>query len=207
MSEVETVYIVDDDPDVASAISSLVTLRKLRPVVSNSAEQFLDCVDQDAVGCVVADVQMSGMSGLELLCGLQSRGVALPVILVTGHGNIAMCVEAMKRGAFHFLEKPYNPGELLNVITNALSVDRKQKQSALDHRQVYSRLATLSPVERMIVDQLLDGKVNKEIAAQLDVSVRTVQFRITSLLRKMGVRSRTELIHKLMFAARELLNV
>jgi two-component system, LuxR family, response regulator DctR len=206
MNEVESVYIVDDDLDVASAISTLVALRKLRPVVSNSAEQFFGCVDRDAVGCVVADVQMPGMDGLELLSELSATGVTLPVILVTGHGNIAMCVEAMKRGAFHFLEKPYRPDELLSVIHSAVSVDRKQKQTAVDHKQVYNRLHMLNPVERQIVDLLLEGKVNKEIAAQFDVSVRTVQFRITAVLRKIGVRSRPELLHKLMFAAREALD-
>jgi two-component system, LuxR family, response regulator FixJ len=188
-----TVYIVDDDPMVAAMIERIAESLDLPTVRFESAEAFLDASGTATAGCIVCDVCLPGMSGLELQKQLAERELQLPLVLITGYGDIPMCVEAMRAGAFHFLAKPFGLREFQEVLTRAIAFDEKRRDQ-LERRLVISnRLSQLTEDERQTLDLILLGKQNKEIASELDVSLRTVQFRIASINRKMGVATRTAL--------------
>ncbi len=203
MNDRETVFIVDDDPHVAEAIAAVVATQSLHTAVFHSGEDLIAKIAPVPAACVIADLQMPGMSGIDLMCHMRELGFDTPVILVTGRGDIPQCVTAMQKGAFYFLEKPFRPGQLVEIVNEALAFDRRRRQAACRHQSLASRLTRLTGDERSLLDLLLEGKLNKEIAADLDISIRTVQFRVTGLLKKMGVRSRTELVHGLVIAARK----
>ncbi len=189
-----TVYIVDDNPAVRDAIRWLVRQVGLDAQTFASAQEFLAAFKPGMRGCLVLDIRMPGLSGLDLQDRLVQSGIQLPVIIVTGHGDVPITVRAMKAGAFEFLQKPFNDQALLDAIQAAL-----EKYDALwrqeDKRSQASRsLAVLTPREREVLDLLRHGKPNKVIAALLDLSVRTVEGHRANIMDKMGVRSLGQLI-------------
>lgn len=189
-----TVYIVDDNPAVRDAIRWLVEQVGLKAKPFGSAQEFLSNFRSDMRGCVVLDIRMPGMSGLELQEKLTQAGAQLPIIIVTGHGDVPITVRAMKAGAFEFLQKPFSDQVLLDAIHSAL-----EKYSAVwEHQENCERarrsLASLTPRELEIMELLRKGKSNKAIALELDLSVRTVEGHRAHITEKMGVKSLGQLI-------------
>ena len=189
-----TVFVVDDDPAILRLISELVTSFGLKIQSWTSAEQFLSECRPTGPGCLILDVTMPGMSGLELQQGLPAAGITLPVIMITAYGDVRMAVDAMRGGACHFLEKPLRLHELWESIQEAIRLD-EEKWHERQRQEVYSeKLASLSPAERQVFDRLVTGKTNKMIADELGLSVRTVEERRGKLMKKLGVENRAALM-------------
>ena len=190
----QTVFIVDDDAAVRDSIQELVESVGLRAESHSSGQAFLASYQPQRSGCLVLDVRMAGMSGLVLQEKLNELGARIPVIIITGHGDVPMAVRALKAGAVDFVQKPYRDQLLLDSINNALTVDTIARRS-LDESQKHDRqLATLTKREQEVLDKLLAGKVSKQIARELGISTRTVEVHRQNLLRKLGVRSVKELL-------------
>ncbi|HEX9181397.1 MAG TPA: response regulator [Burkholderiales bacterium] len=187
------VFIVDDDEAIRDSLAWLLRTRGLTAQAYGSAEEFLDACNRDARGCLVLDMRMPGMSGLELHEKLQQRGCTLPVIFLTGHADVPMAVAAIKRGAFDFVEKPFNDNALVDLIIKGIEHDTAARARRDEKATVASRLAQLTPRELEVMDLILAGKLNKLIADQLNISMRTVEVHRARVLEKMGVRSAVEL--------------
>lgn len=195
MKETEpTVFIVDDDEAVRNSLKLLMRSVGLPAVAYASAQDFLAAYDRQQPGCVVLDVRMPGMSGLELQQVLNLRGATVPVIFVTGHGDIPMAVEAMQHGAFDFLQKPFRDQDLLDRIQRALERDRATRQQLKEMSHLRERLASLTPREREVLKLVTAGKPNKVIAADLGVSQRTVEIHRARVMEKMGATSLAQLV-------------
>ncbi len=186
-------HIVDDDEAIRDALSWLFQSRGVATASWPSAEAFLADYDGSMRGCLVLDVRMAGASGLELFDRLLALGCAMPVIFLTGHGDVPLAVAAVKRGAFDFIEKPFNDNELANRVIEALAIDAAALQARASQASLASRLATLTTREREVMDLILGGKLNKVIADQLNIAVRTVEVHRARIFEKMGVRSAVEL--------------
>jgi len=189
-----TVYIVDDDPDVNRAIAQLVKLIDLNVESYMSADEFLQSFQPNGPGCLVLDVRMPGMSGLELQKELLRRGSELPTIVITGFGDIRMAVEAMKAGAVEFLEKPFRMQELCDSIQKAARLDEQRWQRQQQRQQADHRIGDLTPAERNVMELVVLGKTNKMIAEELGLSVRAIEDRRARMMRKLGVKTRAELL-------------
>lgn len=187
------VYLVDDDEAIRDALGWLLQSRGVRCQSYASAEDFLAAWEASFVGCLLLDIRMDGMSGPELFAELLRRGCRLPVIFLTGHGDVAMAVSALKKGAFDFVEKPCNDNELVNRVIEALELDASQRANALSSESVKARLATLTARERQVMDLVLAGKLNKIIADTLQISMRTVEVHRSRLFEKMGVKTAVDL--------------
>ena len=196
-----TVHVVDDDEAIRDALGWLLRSRGLAARGWASAEAFLADFSEAMTGCLVLDVRMDGMSGVELLDRLQARGARLPVLFLTGHGDVPLAVSALKKGAFDFVEKPFNDNDLVDRIVAALSHDALRRQRAEAESTVASRLAALTPRERQVMERVLAGDYNKTIADALGIAVRTVEVHRARIFEKMGVRSAVEL-SQLLAAAR-----
>jgi FixJ family two-component response regulator len=194
MMEEQTVFIVDDDAAVRDSIQELVESVGLRAESHSSGQAFLASYQPQRSGCLVLDVRMAGMSGLVLQEKLNELGARIPVIIITGHGDVPMAVHALKAGAVDFVQKPYRHQLLLDSINNALTMDTIARR-ALDESQNHDRqLATLTKREQEVLDKLLAGNISKQIARELGISTRTVEVHRQNLLRKLGVRSVKELL-------------
>lgn len=190
----QTVFIVDDDAAVRDSIQELVESVGLRAESHSSGQAFLASYQPQRSGCLVLDVRMAGMSGLVLQEKLNELGARIPVIIITGHGDVPMAVHALKAGAVDFVQKPYRDQLLLDSINNALTMDTIARRS-LDELQNHDRqLATLTKREQEVLDKLLAGNISKQIARELGISTRTVEAHRQNLLRKLGVRSVKELL-------------
>ena len=188
------VFVVDDDEAVRSSLRLLLKSVGLVPSALGSAREFLDVYDPAQPGCLVLDVRMPGMSGLELQEQLNLRGAVIPVIFITGHGDVPMAVEAMQAGAFHFLQKPFRDQDLIDRIQRALEKDRADR-AVLDERSlIRERLQSLTPREREVLRLVASGKPNKIMAAELDVSQRTVEIHRARVMEKMGASSLAALV-------------
>lgn len=189
-----TVFIVDDDAAIRDSLQLLLKSAGLKVVCYESAERFLDTYDAELNGCLLLDVRMPGMSGLELQRELNRRNSLLPVIIMTGHGDVPMAVEAMKAGAMDFIEKPFADEDLLTRIQN--SVERQQRELAehADDLEVLQRLSLLTPREREVMDLLAKGKLNKVVAAELDISPRTVEVHRARIMEKLQVKSLADIV-------------
>jgi FixJ family two-component response regulator len=163
-----------------------------------SAQDFLDKYEPAQPGCLVLDIRMPGMSGLELQQQLNLRGAVIPVIFMTGHGDIPMAVEAMQHGAFDFLQKPFRDQDLLDRIQRAIVKDGELRKSLGEHNRIRERLETLTPREREVLDLMVKGKQNKAVAQDLGVSPRTVEIHRARVMEKMEVQSVAELVHMMM---------
>lgn len=183
------VYVVDDDPSVRAALEDLLASMGLQVRAFASTQAFLEHDLEDAPACLVLDVRMPGQSGLEFHRTMGSHGLQLPVVFITGHGDIAMGVNAIKDGAIEFLTKPFRDQELLDAIHKGIEIDRQRRREgeALDALQ--QRWNTLNAGEREVVDGVVRGRLNKQIAGDLGVSEITVKVRRAQVMRKMGART------------------
>lgn len=190
-----TVFIVDDDPAVLKSLSRLLRAARLTAVTFSSPQEFLARHDASLPGCLVLDVAMPGLNGLELQQGLLASGHELPVIFLTGHGDIPMSVQAMKRGAVDFLTKPVNDDDLLKAIHVAFEQDRLQRQARDAVAEIRQRVASLTPREREVFDHVIAGHLNKQTAADLGTTEKTIKVHRARVMEKMQVQSVAELVH------------
>ena len=191
------VHLVDDDEAIRDALAWLLTSRSLPSRTYDSAENFLASWSPELAGCVVMDMRMSGMTGLDCLDQLLARGSALPVIFLTGHGDVPLAVATLKKGAFDFFEKPFDDGALVSRIEEALAADSNRRAASATVDSVRHRLATLTARERQIMELVLAGKFNKVIADELKISMRTVEVHRANLFDKMQVKTAVELANLL----------
>jgi two-component system response regulator FixJ len=188
------VYIVDDDDGMRRALTILITTVGYQPVAFAKPGEFLAKYDPGQPSCLVLDVRMPEMSGLEVQQHLNKAGSMLPVILVSGHGDIPMAVQAMKDGAFDFLQKPFRDQDLLDRINAALKQDAQNRESVDRLADLKSREESLTPREREVLALVVDGKANKVIAIDLGLSERTVEIHRANCMEKMGARSVAHLV-------------
>lgn len=188
------VYVVDDNPAVRDAIRWLVEEVGLCAQVFATAQEFIQAFDPDITGCLVLDVRMPAMSGLELQDYLRENVISLPVIIVTGHGDVPMAVRSMKCGAFDFLQKPFNDQTLLDTIFMAIKHHQSIIDNARERSQACKNLASLTPRERQVLQMLRDGESSREIAEKLHISVRTVEGHRAKLMLKMNSSTVAQLL-------------
>jgi len=193
-SPAPTVFVVDDDEAMRNSLRWLIESVGLAVECHDSAESFLDSYYPGRSGCLLLDVRMPGMSGLELQEYLHRNEINIPVIIITGHGDVPMSVRAMKEGAIDFIEKPFNDELLLDAIRNALAVNEKQREKQALRAELAARLATLTPREHEVMEMVTAGKSNKEIASALGVSAKTVEAHRAKVMDKMQASSLAELV-------------
>lgn len=186
-------HLVDDDEAIRDALTWLLKSRGLPCATYESAEHFLAAWNPATAGCVVLDMRMSGLSGLDCYDALLERGSTLPVIFLTGHGDVPLAVATLKRGAFDFFEKPLNDNDLANRIEEALALDARQRAENATVDSVNARVSRLTTRERQIMELVLAGKYNKVIADELNISMRTVEVHRANLFDKMQVKTAVEL--------------
>ncbi|HEY9171178.1 MAG TPA: response regulator transcription factor [Verrucomicrobiae bacterium] len=190
-----TVFVVDDDPAVLKSLSRLLRSAHLTCATFSSPREFLGRHDPNAPGCLVLDLAMPGLNGLELQQALIASGQELPIIFLTGHGDIPMSVQAMKRGAVDFLTKPVNDAALLKAVRAAIEKDRVQRQQRAEIADIQHRLATLTPREREVMEHVIAGHLNKQTAADLGTVEKTIKVHRARVMGKMKVHSVAELVH------------
>ena len=190
----QVVSIIDDDEDVRDSLVELIDSTGLQSKSYVSAINFLDEADINQAGCILADVRMPGMSGIELLYKLKELGVIQPLIIMTGHGDITMAVQAMKNGAFEFLQKPFRDQDLLDCLAKALETDYESRNRHQNQQDIQKMVNSLTMREREVVDRVLEGKANKIIAKELEISGRTVEIHRSHAMEKLGVKSVAELV-------------
>jgi len=191
------VYLVDDDAAIRDALAWLLRSRGIQSRVWASAEAFLADYRDDMKGCLVLDIRMVGMTGTELFDRLLALGCVLPVIFLTGNGDVPLAVRALKRGAFDFIEKPFNDNELADRVIEALKHDESRRWRDGEKARIEECLATLTEREREVMTCVLAGKLNKVIADELQIAMRTVEVHRAHIFEKMGVRSAVELAQRL----------
>ena len=189
-----TVFLVDDDEAVRDSLALLMKSVALTSRSFASAGDFLAAYDPDSPGCLILDIRMPGMSGMELQQKLMDMRAKLPIIFITGHGDIPMAVEAMQRGAVDFIPKPFRDDELLDRINKALDNDRKNRDSLVEREVIEERIEKLTPREKQVMELVVQGKANKVIAGDLEVSQRTVEIHRARVMEKMQVRSVAQLV-------------
>lgn len=188
------VYVVDDDQSIREALEDLLTSVGLRVETFGSIQAFLDREPSDAPSCLVLDVRMPGQSGMDFQRRMSESGERIPTIMITGHGDIAMAVEAMKNGAIEFLAKPFRDQDLLDAIQLGLERDRTRRSQSADISELGERWRSLSTGERDVMALVVQGLLNKQIAAELDVSEITVKVRRGRVMRKMQARTLADLV-------------
>uniref|UniRef100_UPI0025D65A2B response regulator FixJ n=1 Tax=Thiohalocapsa sp. TaxID=2497641 RepID=UPI0025D65A2B len=198
MSREETVFVVDDDQAMRSSLQWLIESMGMRVETYDSAQAFLDAFYPGRAGCLLLDVRMPGMSGLELQAYLAKREHRIPVIIITGHGDVSMAVKAMKNGAVDFIEKPFDDEALIVSIRNALQHDEKQRALRAQRADIAARMAELTPREHEVMTMVTDGRSNKEIATALGVSAKTVEVHRARVMDKMRADSLAELVRMVM---------
>lgn len=190
-------YLVDDDEAIRDALAWLLQSRGIPCSTYDSAENFLAAWQPELPGCIVLDMRMSGMSGLDCFDQLRERGLSQPVIFLTGHGDVPLAVATLKKGAFDFFEKPFNDNELATRIEEAIALDTRQRAANAAVDNVKTRLSSLTTRERQIMELVLAGKFNKVIADELNISMRTVEVHRANLFDKMQVKTAVELANLL----------
>ena len=194
MSQSPTVWVVDDDQQVRESLAALIQSMDLDVECYASGREFLDHYLPTRPGCLVLDLRMPQISGLELFAMLSSRNIHLPVIMISGHGDIPAAVSAMKAGAIDFLEKPYRAAALMESVRRAIELDAHHRQAQAERDELVGRHQTLTTVETDVLQLTVAGKPDKAIAQRLDLSLRTIQLRRASVMRKLNAHSRAELI-------------
>jgi two-component system response regulator FixJ len=189
-----TVFLIDDDAGVRDSLTLLLSLKGVRTQPFANAESFIDTYRPDWPGCVLTDLRMPGMTGLELQAVLRKRQVDVPVVVLTAHGDVATARAALKNGAFDFLEKPIDDAMLVDVLHNALRADRERRAAATARSSVDARIERLTGREREILTLIAAGHQNREVAAQLGISPRTVEVHKARIMEKLECASLAELI-------------
>jgi two-component system, LuxR family, response regulator FixJ len=192
------VFVVDDDEAVRSSLRLLLKSVGLAATALSTAQEFLSNYRPQQPGCLVLDVRMPGMSGMELQQQLNMRGAVIPVIFISGHGDIPMAVEAMQQGAFDFLQKPFRDQDLIDRIQRALAKDRDNRAQLMERTRIRERLESLTPREREVLALVTSGKANKVMAGDLGVSQRTVEIHRARVMEKMGATSLAQLVRMVM---------
>lgn len=198
-----TVFVVDDDQAMRNSLKWLIESVGMRVELFGSADDFLSSYYPGRSGCVLLDVRMPGMSGLDLQEYLSEHDIGIPVIIITGHGDVPMAVRAMKAGAVDFIEKPFNDEALLDAIRIALVQDQRQRDRHAERAEVTARFAQLTPREAEVMAMVTDGRSNKEIANALGVSAKTVEAHRARVMEKMMAGSLAELVRMAVFAQSE----
>ena len=188
------VYLVDDDPDVREAIAFLLELEGYAVEPFGDPERMLETLDADARGCLLLDVRMPGMDGLALHQTLKKRGIAMPAVFISGHGDIPMAVRAVNAGALDFIEKPFDDEVLLERVGRAFELDARRSETEAEMAEVRRRLEQLTPRERDVLRGIVDGRLNKQIADDLDISVRTVELHRGRVLEKLEATNAADLV-------------
>jgi len=188
------VFVVDDDASIRDGMQFLLRSVELSAETFASADEFLDRYDENQPGCLVLDIRMPGLGGLELQERLSALGSSMPIIFITGHADVPMAVEAMQKGAFDFIQKPFRDQELLERISEALAVDRWHRSEQENRSEVEARLSKLTNREREVMELVVKGKPNKIIAYELGTSQRTVEIHRSRVMDKMQARSLAELV-------------
>jgi FixJ family two-component response regulator len=190
----ETIFLIDDDVSVRDGLTCLIESIGVPVQAFTSANEFLNSNPGELAGCVVLDFSMPGMNGLELQNEMNESGIRMPVIFLTGCGDIPMTVRALKAGAVHFLTKPVRENELMDAIRQALELDRKRRPERAELGQLRQRVDSLAPRERQVMSLVVSGRLNKQIAYELGISERTVKLYRGQLMRKMGAQSLADLV-------------
>lgn len=189
VDEQPTVYLVDDDPDMRKLVQALLSSVEIQVCSFASAAEFLDGYDADALGCLLLDVRLPGMSGLDLQDELRARGVEFPVIIVTGYGDVSMAVRAMKNGALDFIEKPFKGQTLIDRIQEAIRFSAEARAARKNRKELQAQLAQLTPRERQVVDMIVGGMSSKQIAAEFRVTTQAVDAHRARAMRKLNTKS------------------
>lgn len=198
------VHIVDDDAAIRDSLSFLMKSVGLQHVCYESANDFLEQFDAERSGCIVLDIRMPGMSGLELQETLNGKKSITPIIFITGHGDVPMAVEAMRSGAVDFLQKPFRDQELLDRINNAMEADREAREELKQQATLRDRFERLTPREKEVMEHVVAGKANKVIAFDLNVSQRTVEIHRARVMEKMQAKSLAHLVRMHMGMAEDV---
>ncbi|VAX00954.1 hypothetical protein MNBD_GAMMA22-979 [hydrothermal vent metagenome] len=190
-----TIFIVDDDPAMRDSLSWLLKNIGYTVDVFSSAQEFLERYEPQAAGCMVLDVRLPGMSGLQLQQKMKAEGISLPVIIISGHGDVPMAVKAMQQGALVFLEKPFRDQELLDNIQEALEIDAKYREKDAASKIVREYIESLTQREKEVMQLMVKGDSSKEIAKLCEISVKTVEIHRSRVMEKMQAASLPELVH------------
>ncbi len=193
-ASIPTIYVVDDDDGMRRALDTLLSTVGYKTAVFSRPSEFLARYTPASQGCLVLDIRMPEMSGLEVQQQLNRLGSMLPIIFITGHGDVPMAVQAMKEGAFEFIQKPFRDQELLDRINHALKQDAEYRSTAARRSDVEHRLESLTPREKQVMDLIVEGNANKVIAIDLGLSERTVEIHRAKVMEKMGARSVAHLV-------------
>ncbi|MEC5397712.1 response regulator transcription factor [Uliginosibacterium sp. H1] len=197
----QLVHIVDDDEALRDSLVWLLESTGLAVSAYASAEEFLAAWRPDITGCLVLDVRMPGMSGLELYEKLNGMHSTLPVIFITGHGDVPMAVSALKKGAVDFIEKPFNDRDMLKLIEQCLAQERSQREARRQGAEAQRRIEQLTPREREVLDLIVAGRLNKQIADDLGISIKTVEVHRARVMEKMGANSLAELVQHVLITS------
>ena len=197
-----TVFVVDDDDAVRTSLRLLLKSVGLPVETFASAQEFLDGFDAERAGCLVLDIRMPGMSGLELQQRLNEIHAIVPIVFITGHGDVPMAVEAMQHGAVDLIQKPFRDQDLIDRINQALEKDRDNRAGLRERDAIRRRMQQLTPREREVLDLVTQGKANKVIAGDLNVSQRTVEIHRARVMEKMGASSLAHLVRMVIEAER-----
>ena len=196
----QTVYVVEDDEAVRDSLSLLLQSEGLPVVAYDRASRFLEDWTPQLRGCIVLDIRMPEMDGMELQKALNERHSVLPIIFVTGHGDVPLAVDALQQGADDFIEKPYREDQLLEKIRAALARDAEQRELMEKKQLILDRIESLTPREKEIMERMVAGQANKVIAIELDISQRTVEIHRSRVMHKMGTHSLAQLVRMIMSA-------
>ncbi len=206
MTEIQqTVYVVEDDEAVRDSLELLLKSDSKPVKTYESANAFLKDYSDKMAGCIVLDIRMPGMDGMELQKKLNDKHSILPIIFVTGHGDVPMAVDAMKEGAVDFIQKPYREEALLEKIESALEQDQEQRKSLDEKQEIIRRVKSLTPREREIMDRMIAGQANKVIAIELEISQRTVEIHRSRVMHKMGTHSLAHLV-RMVLSVKDLID-
>ena len=192
-----TVFIIDDDEAVRDSLSIVMDSIGQDAEAFSSPSDFLTSYDENRAGCIILDIRMPGMSGLELQVKLNEMHCILPIIFITGHGDVPMAVQAIKNGGMNFIQKPFRDHELIDLINDGLKLDSQQRRELLGHKEILHRLSTLTDRERDVLDHIVAGKANKVIAADINLSQRTVEIHRSRVMEKMCTKSLAHLVRQI----------
>lgn len=188
------VYIIDDDTEITDAIERLMQSVGLKTQTYHSAESFCEQYDTNMPGCILLDIRMPGMSGLELQERISQKGYAPPIIVITGHGDVPMAVKSVKSGAFNFIEKPFHDQDLLDNVHRAFKLDAEQRGEKVKIEGIINRVNSLTPREKQVMFAVINGQRNREIAAELSITTPTVEAHRSKVMKKMNAKTLSELM-------------